>query len=111
MASGTIKTFYIKTGKIGSSTSLNVYQYTSIVTVNGYQTGITISSNNFSLGKLTGVTLPRQQIRVPCSIGDDAYSYPKAMGYFTIAPDGTVYGQSNSNGSNKAIYLSCAYIV
>lgn len=106
----TVKTgsFTFESAFEGAGNSLTILESGNVVTINGYIDGLTITaSNNYRIGRITGVSLPPQPIRVRGACGNNAYT-PGGNAYFGLTRDGILTVYSDLNGTT--IYFSMSYI-
>lgn len=81
-----------------------------MVFINGYVTGLSITSEGVNIGSLpSGVPIPKNTIRENCNVGTNAYDVG-SQGYFTISDTGTITVKCASGKTASAFYVSCSYV-
>ena len=91
-----------------ADSSLNINQSGNVVTINGFISNATFpATTNSRIGTISGVSLPRQPIRVRGACGPNAYT-PGADAYFGLTIGGmlTVYPAS----AGTTVFFSMSYI-
>lgn len=93
--------------KIGE---LYICQQGNTVTINGYMSGLSLSTSDTLVGTLPNtIGKPQTTIRTICAVGDAAYVAGN-IGYLNIGTNGKIYVQTKS-GTASVFYVSCAYTV
>lgn len=104
----TTGSFILDSAQSGATSSLVIKQCGKVVSVNGFITGLTLTSSTY-IGKISGVSNPASYLRLYANVGWNAYS-PGTVSYLTVDTDGSIGITTSETGSNKAVYFSLTYI-
>jgi len=115
MATGKINRMATVTGTFTASTgtsSVVVKQSGKVVSVNGFVSGANCTSwATFTLGKISGVSLPPTTIRTIGGVAGAAYQHPNDVAYIGVNDTNGDVTVLTSQGGSNAVYFNLTYIV
>lgn len=107
VANGTLT---LHSSQSSATNNITIKQNNHVVCVWGFLAGITTSSSGTTIGTVSGVSLPTNNVRFLCSVGSNAYSTGTPT-YAVLGTNGSLELGATADGSGRAVYFDIAYIV
>ena len=105
----TINALTFTKAQSGSNAEIIARRSGHVVTVNGFITGLTLTSGENHIGNISASGwYPVGAIRTVCSVGANAYSMG-TVSYLAMTTSGGLYVTTSNTGSGKAVYFSFSY--